>query len=165
MPPHKGHQLLVTFAKSWVEKLYVVVESVENETIPSTLRVQWMKELFPACEIVHLDIHHPQDPSETNECRTSGPEPCWFPFEPIDFVFASELYGQRIASIFNATFIPVDIPGESVEISATKIRRDPMRYWRFYSIKCARFLSPESECIWSRVYWENNLNQTIDRAL
>ena len=38
MPPHKGHQLLVTFAKSWVEKLYVVVESVENETIPSTLR-------------------------------------------------------------------------------------------------------------------------------
>ena len=96
------------------------------------LYVQWMKELFPACEIVHLDIHHPQDPSETNEfwdiwTRTL----LGFPFEPIDFVFASELYGQRIASIFNATFIPVDIPRESVEISATKIRRDPMRYWNF----------------------------------
>lgn len=47
LPPHLGHLYLVGCALRQVERLFVVVEHVEGEPIPSELRVQWMRELVP----------------------------------------------------------------------------------------------------------------------
>jgi HTH-type transcriptional repressor of NAD biosynthesis genes len=132
MPPHRGHIQLISFAKAWVERLYIVVESVPNEPIPSTLRFAWMKELFPDCNVLHLQTHQPQEPSETPEFwkiwkRTLQD----FLPESIDVVFASEPYGKPLSESLGATFIPVDTARLGIPISATEIRTNPKECWSY----------------------------------
>jgi HTH-type transcriptional regulator, transcriptional repressor of NAD biosynthesis genes len=152
MPPHKGHMLLTSFALEWVDRLYIVVESVVDEPIPSALRYSWMKEMFPQCHVLHLEKHQPQDPAETidfwNIWKNTLEE--LLP-EPIDFVFASEAYGTPLANILGACFVPVDCNRKTIPISATQIRTAPFEHWQeipnvvqnFYRKKISIF-GPES---------------------
>lgn len=49
--------------------------------------------------------------------------------EPIDFVFASESYGHRLATELGARFVPVDPSRLSVATSGRAIRADPFAHW------------------------------------
>jgi NadR type nicotinamide-nucleotide adenylyltransferase len=52
------------------------------------------------------------------------------PPEPVDAVFSSEFYGDRLATYFpGAVHIMVDQPRERVPMSATKFRTNPITYW------------------------------------
>lgn len=126
LPPHLGHLYLVEVARAQVERLAVVVEQVRGETIPSALRVAWMRELAPTAEIVHLEGDHPQEPHAHpafwelwRETLTGA-----LPFSP-DVVFASESYGPKLAEVLGARFVPVDPAREVVPISGTRVRADP----------------------------------------
>ena len=130
MPPHRGHQQLVQFARRWVDRLYVVVESVKGEPIPSRLRHEWMSSLFPDCTVLHLENHQPQSPEETPDFWNIWQQTLIdFLPEPIDIVFASEDYGIPLSKILHAQFIPVDIARDSIPISATQIRNHPAKHW------------------------------------
>jgi NadR type nicotinamide-nucleotide adenylyltransferase len=50
---------------------------------------------------------------------------------PIDFVFASEDYGWKLAEVLGAQYVPVDHARSLVPISGTKIRSNPFEYWDF----------------------------------
>ncbi|HIB67096.1 MAG TPA: transcriptional regulator, partial [Phycisphaerales bacterium] len=54
MPPHRGHCQLIDFAANFADTVTVVVGSLEAEPIPGGLRVEWMRRLFPALDVVHL---------------------------------------------------------------------------------------------------------------
>lgn len=152
LPPHAGHQYLVDFARHFVDRLTVLVCSVEREPISGRLRYRWMRELFPDVRVVHVTDENPQEPSEHPQfwriwCdtieRSVG--------EPIDYVFASEDYGRRLAAELSATFIPVDLARSVVPISGTEIRTAPMEYWRYippcvrpYFVRRVCVFGPES---------------------
>lgn len=132
MPPHLGHLYLTEMASAYVDTLYVVVEHIEGEPIPSSLRYAWMKELLPRAVVLHLTTPHPQDPNERSDFwdlwRTSLL--ALLPTKP-DFVFASEAYGARLAEELHATFVPVDPARSVMPISGTEVRRSPIANFRF----------------------------------
>lgn len=152
LPPHRGHVHLVEFARRYCDQVAVVVERIRGEPIPSTLRVQWMRALFPDCHIVHLTDLNPQDPAEHPafwDIWRRSLLRC-LPWPP-DVVVASDDYGAPLARALGAGFVPADPGRASISISGTDIRRDPMRHFdelpdvvRPYFVKRVRVVGPES---------------------
>ena len=130
LPLHNGHLYLIRFAAQHVQRLYVVVESVKNEPILHQTRLSWVRSLCPNCEVISLVEHMPQRPEDSPDFWTQwrtvleGILP-----EQIDFVFASERYGNPLASVLNAQFCPLDIGRIGENISGTQIRDDIYAHW------------------------------------
>jgi HTH-type transcriptional repressor of NAD biosynthesis genes len=130
MPPHLGHLYLCDFARNYVDELTIVVGTLPSEPIPGVVRFEWMRQLYPDCNVVHLDKVLPQDPSETSDFwdlwRTALRDVV---SQLPDVVFASEAYGHRLAKELGARFIPVD-PDRSIHhVSGTAVRQDPFQHW------------------------------------
>jgi NadR type nicotinamide-nucleotide adenylyltransferase len=132
LPPHKGHCYLIDFARHFVNELTIVVGSLQNEPIPGVLRYQWMKELFPDCQVLHLADELPQAPSETPDF--------WWLWEKSlknllsdqpDYIFASETYGLKLAEVLGAMFVPVDPERQIIPVSGTAIRNNPREYHQY----------------------------------
>ena len=152
MPPHRGHQALVEFGLRFVDRLTVLVCTLKREPISGELRYAWMRELFPAADVVHVTDEVPSDPSEHPEFWSIWTQLIRkrIPRGP-DFVFASEAYGQRLAEVLGARFIPVDQARGMVNISATQIRQDPLGHWDYlpdcvrpYYVRRVCIFGPES---------------------
>lgn len=133
MPPHAGHVYLCDFGRAYVRELTILVCSLPDDPIPGELRARWMSELFPTARVAHCPEIAPQTPEE-------DPQNFWriwsdivrrYHPEPIDVIFASEPYGHRLAADAGARFVPVDEARTAFPISATAIRKDPYRNWRF----------------------------------
>jgi HTH-type transcriptional repressor of NAD biosynthesis genes len=130
LPPHRGHQYLIEFARAYVDRLTVLVCTIEQEPIPGRLRYQWMCEAFPGVDLVHHTDEIPQAPEEhpqfwdiwRESIRRHVPG-------RIDYVFASEDYGWRLAAELEARFVPVDRERRNVPVSGRAIRQDPMTHW------------------------------------
>ncbi len=152
MPLHLGHLYLIEFAKNYVDELYVVVGTIKSETMEGDLRYNWVRQACPGVNVIHLTDENPQEPQEHPDFWQ-----IWYnsltqvlPNKP-DYVFASEKYGQKLAAILHAQFVPVDQLRTIVPISATKIRNDPMKYWQYiprpvrpYYCKRVCIFGPES---------------------
>lgn len=151
MPPHLGHQYLVDFARHYCDRLTVLVCSIPTEPIPGELRYEWMRRMFPDCDVVHVTELLPQEPADAADfwdqwrtaIRRHIPAPT--------YVFASEPYGERLAAELDACFVPVDISRELVSVSATALRNDPIANWRYlpaevrpYYVKRVCVFGPES---------------------
>ncbi|MFT5429685.1 MAG: HTH-type transcriptional repressor of NAD biosynthesis genes [Myxococcota bacterium] len=132
LPPHAGHQYLVEFAAAWCDELTVVVGTLAAEPVDGALRYQWMKELCPTATVVHLTDENPQHPSEHDDFWQIWERSLKriLPELP-DLVFASEDYGQPLADVLGARFIPVDIGRTAVAVSGTAVRNDPLAHWDF----------------------------------
>ena len=130
MPPHLGHVYCVEFARRFAERLTVLVCTLDREPIPGRLRYEWMRELFPDCDVRHVTDDVPQEPADHPDFwaiwrglvrREVGGRP--------DYVFASEPYGVPLAEVLGSTFIPVDVARELVPVSGTAVRADPLANW------------------------------------
>lgn len=152
LPLHKGHVYLIEFALRFVDELTVVVGTLKDEPISGKVRFDWVKEMFPQVNVVHLQDENPQQPEEHPDFwdiwKTSLER--ILPKQP-DYVFASESYGQPLAKILNADFIPCDESRSLVPISGTEIRKNPYlhrdyipRIVRPYFIKRICIFGPES---------------------
>lgn len=130
LPPHRGHQYLIEFARAYVDRLTVLACSIVREPIPGELRYRWMCEAFPGVEVIHHTDELPQAPEEHSQfwdlwrqsIRRHRPG-------PIDYVFASEAYGARLAHELDAEFVPVDLERRNVPVSGHAIRADPLGHW------------------------------------
>lgn len=152
MPPHAGHEYAVNFGLRFTERLHVLVCSLASDPIPGSLRHAWACELFPSARVVHIDTDLPQQPENHPDfwdiwrltvCQAVG--------EPIDWVFASEDYGHRLAAELQARFVPVDLERTQLPVSGTAIRDDPLRHWKFipecvrpYFVRRVCLFGPES---------------------
>lgn len=151
-PPTRGHQYLVDFARHYVERLTVIVGSLQREEIPGKLRVGWMREMFPDVRVVHLTDENPQYPHEHPDFWTIWRDSIrkFIPEGP-DVVFASEDYGFKLAEVMGSVFVPVDPGRERVAVSATQVREDPMANWDYlpecvrpYFVRRVCVIGPES---------------------
>lgn len=152
LPPHNGHVFLVDFAREFVDELTVLICSIKAEPIPGRLRYDWMRELFPAVRIVHIDEELPQEPADHPDFWLIWRDAIRraLPSSP-DFVFASESYGEKLADVLGARFIPIDVAREHVPVSGSAIRANPSKHWshippcvRPYFLKRVCILGPES---------------------
>ncbi len=154
MPPHRGHQFLIEFARQYVGDLTVLLCSLGRDPIPGHLRFGWLREMFPYenVRIVHETRELPQEPADHPDfwniwrgvIRDAAPG-------SVDFFFASEDYGKRVAEVIGAQYVELDRPRELVPISGTAVRTDPFRSWemlpdcvRPYFVKRVCIFGPES---------------------
>ncbi|OJV25750.1 MAG: transcriptional regulator [Verrucomicrobia bacterium 61-8] len=152
MPPHRGHQYLVEFGQNYVDEIVVMVCSIRKEPIPGHLRFQWMKEFFPNALVVHHNEEIPQEPSDHPDFWTIWKTAVQrYAGSQIEYVFASEDYGWKLAEILCAQYIPVNHERSLVPISATKIRDNPFQHWEYilpsarpYFLKRVAIVGPES---------------------
>ena len=132
MPPHEGHVFLCETARTLVDQLTILVCWLPDDPIPGEQRLAWMCEMFPHCRVVGHGEPAPQVPEDDADfwpiwgaiVRAAHPE-------PIDLVFASERYGERLAEEVGARFHPIDPGREAVPISASAIRADPWGRWDY----------------------------------
>ncbi len=132
MPPHVGHKYLIQFALEFCDTVVILCCTLPDEPIPGELRVEWLREMFPTARVVHSttrdDAARRDAPGATaiwaSAVRTAVET-------PVDFVFASEPYGPDFARSLGARFVPVDPARTVVPVSASDIREDPLRHWRY----------------------------------
>ncbi len=156
LPPHRGHQYLIDFARQYADHLTVHVCAIPGEPIPGPLRYEWMREQWAGCPevtVVYCDDLNPQVPED-------DPENFWDIWRNSllrrtehtpDFVFASEPYGVKLAETLGARYIPVDQAREIVPVSGTVLRAEPLRFWRYlllparpYFARRVALVGPES---------------------
>ncbi len=138
LPPHLGHVYLCEFAQRYADELTIVVGTLAREPIPGALRHAWMRELFPASNVVHLTDENPQYPHEHHDFWAIWRESLLRVLpRPPDLVFASEEYGHKLAEVLGAEFVPVDPGRTAVPVSGTAIRSDPLKNWEFLP-RCVR---------------------------
>lgn len=130
MPPHRGHLHLVDFAHSFTKDLTVVVGSLVAEPIPGSLRHLWMSELCPGARVVHLTDENPQLPEHhPNFWEIWGQSLRRIAGRPVDLLFASEPYGQRLAQELGALFIPTNGGRDVLPVSGSAVRQNPFAHW------------------------------------
>lgn len=138
LPPHRGHAFLVETALAQVDRLIVLVCSLEREPIPGERRVGWLREMFPRVDVLHHGDENPSWPHEhplfwelwTASIRRlvpSGP----------DLVFSSEDYGEELARRLGARHVLVDRERRAFPVSGTAVLEDPMSLWEFLP-ECVR---------------------------
>ena len=134
MPPHKGHEMLLSFAYQFVDKLHIIIDNIDDGSygeyyIPGEKRVAWIQKKYPRAEVVYLSSSMPQDPNMT------GFWPIWIDTiyktvgYRIDYVFVGETYGFQLAQNLGTTFIPIDALHEMRHISATELRNNLKDNW------------------------------------
>lgn len=131
LPPHAGHVYLIEVARRLCDDLTVVVGTLAAEPIAGDLRVAWMRTLFSTVRVVHLDDELPQHPDAHPDF--------WALWKaaldrvlphPVDLVFTSDPYGEPLAAVLGARWIPIDPERTAVPISGTAIRADPLAHWQ-----------------------------------
>ncbi len=151
MPPHRGHQYLIDFARNYVSDLTVVLCSTPGDPIPGELRYAWLRELFPDAYVMHLPDPMPPALDGDPAARQHWAGLVGHYLVKPDYLFASEGYGREVAELLGATYVPVDPERTGVPVTATQIRADPLAHWahlppcvRPYFVRRVCLLGPES---------------------
>lgn len=153
LPPHRGHQYLIDFARASTDDLTVQVCTLARQSIPGRLRFEWMRQAFPDVNVVHNADENPEYPED-------APDTFWETWReslvrhldaPPTHVFASEAYGERLAVLFHARYVPVDPARSVLPVAGHAVLADPLTHWdallppaRPYFLKRVAIVGPES---------------------
>lgn len=140
LPFHKGHELLINFASSYCNgTVLVIMSSRSQEPISGAKRYRAIQDtLIANCSGNVVVYHHdddnaPQNPVGDNDVAFWD---YWqniiedashaFGIDVPEYVFSSEKYGDKVAEIIGAEHIMFDNDRESIKISGTAIRNNPI---------------------------------------
>ena len=132
LPPHAGHVWLCQTASKLVDELTILVCTLDREPINGRLRYEWMQQLVPDARIIWHNADVPQEPEDDPNfwqiwkaiCQDAHPK-------PIDFVFGSEAYIERLAHQLDAKPVIIDPDRLAFPVSGSQIRECPSDYWQF----------------------------------
>jgi HTH-type transcriptional regulator, transcriptional repressor of NAD biosynthesis genes len=154
MPLHEGHLHLLHFAQASCHRLTIIVCSLRSEPISGEVRYGWVRQMFPAANVVHHYVELPQDPAGPDDdafwhaWRDSLRRQC--PNEEFDALFGSEDYGWRMARELGVEYVPVNRERTLVPVSGTQIRAEPMKHWDYipkvvrpYFVRRIAIIGPE----------------------
>jgi len=138
LPPHRGHAYLIETALRQVDRLIVLVCSLEREPIPGGRRVEWLREMFPGVDVRHHTNENPSWPHEDPRFWE-----IWIASikrhvpEAVDLVFSSEEYGEELARRLGSRHVLVDRERSRYPVSGHAVRNDPVGNWVFVP-ECVR---------------------------
>lgn len=122
---------MIDYALERVNQLTIVVCHTTKCTIPVELRREWIQDTYPQAEVKAL-VHDPaldsDSPTISNQWAKLTID--FLGFAP-EAVFSSEDYGPPYATHMGSKHFMVDHARQHVDISATRIRSDPYRYWDY----------------------------------
>jgi HTH-type transcriptional repressor of NAD biosynthesis genes len=129
MPPTKGHERLIRFAKSFSEFGVVVMDYAPDEPMIDE-RSQW---LFDAVYdgrgwteyAIPLDDQDPKSDGFWERWKSLLDT-----FGNFDYVVGSEPYCAKVAEVIGARYIPYDPGRELTNAKATEIRKSPISLFR-----------------------------------
>ncbi len=125
LPPHRGHRFLIETAISQTENLTIIICEKWDDSIPGKLRQNWLREMFPAANVLLVDDFYKDDRDSVMWAQLTLE---WLGFVP-DAAFTSENYGITWAREMGCAHVQVDLGRENVPISATQIRADIWKNW------------------------------------
>lgn len=158
MPLHKGHLNLIQKGLNKVDKLTILCCTLESEPIDGILRWNWMMESIKEMNTDKIILKHiyenlPQEPKNNNDIEFWNiwnnviKREC----DDIDLIISSEDYGDKLAELLNIEHYAVDKERNEICISATKIRKEPLKYFNYladsvkpFYKKRIIFIGPES---------------------
>jgi HTH-type transcriptional repressor of NAD biosynthesis genes len=154
---------MIEFGAAMLDKLTVVVSGKPTDEITVAQRYNWVCEFVEKNNWRNVGVIYHIDKSPTPiNIDTDGT------VLDVDFqlywanefskmatdathIVSSDKYGQVIADRMNLKWLPVDPDRENVEISATKIRKNPTKYFKYisdvakpYYVKKVAIVGPES---------------------
>lgn len=137
-PPHKGHIYLIDTSYKYVNKLYVIIGTRDDEKNCKE-RYQSLRYYYSSNpNIIVMRLHHNFDdyPGEHGTTKDEFYKK-WVDMiyskinDKIDVVFTSENYGDEFADYLGVKHIMIDKERRNVSISATDIRNNIVGKWNF----------------------------------
>ncbi len=139
LPPTVGHKFLIEFAREFMYSKFPK-ENVTIHVLVNSRDFEPLNDVYRA-DSLNRDICDPYGDVVIYSCKrndvpqTEKDHPDFWNFwknlitkytriDDFHYVFASEMYGIKLAQIFDAEFIPCDINREIFPISATKVRKN-----------------------------------------
>jgi HTH-type transcriptional repressor of NAD biosynthesis genes len=139
-PLHKGHLSLIDFALTKAQSVVVCATAHSAEVIPLEQRVSWLKESYKEGIDVRGLYYDPMllNASSVSDVKSSEEWADYlndqFPdFSEIDVLIGSELYVKYMAEYIGIEYIVYDQKRKNVQISATAIKDDIVRFWDYLS--------------------------------
>lgn len=137
LPLHNGHIALIHFAAQRCHQLKVLVCASDQEEIAGTTRLGWLKQTFQHdknIEPVLIPYRESELPNTSASSRAVSKR--WTSFlQPLfpntDVLFSSESYGEFVAEYWGIDHVLFDKERERVAVSATLIRKQPLKYWHY----------------------------------
>jgi HTH-type transcriptional regulator, transcriptional repressor of NAD biosynthesis genes len=131
-PFHRGHEALISYAKSNCDELTILITTLPDETIPYKYRLKWVLSTYlddPKVQILADNIQEP-------DLKGDGLSGWWGmyvtqKFGHFDRVFTSEDYGEIFAKAMGAEHWKFDQARTIIPVSATIIRNKPFKYWEY----------------------------------
>jgi len=170
LPFHSGHELLIRFAAAYSDVLYVLVDHVPaapfgDDFIPGDVRVQMIRETFPDVHVRYIPDETPMDPSERPDFWD-----VWRRImadnlpEPVDYLFAAEVYGFRLAEVMGCEFIPFDLRRSIVGARGTTLRSELDLVWDDLSLSTRRRMTMRICIFGPESCGKSTLSQVLARA-
>ena len=125
-PPHRGHHFLINTARTQVDELHVIVCGRPDQQPSGELRAAWLREIHPEVHVLLNDDTLDPDDSQLWAVHSIR----WLGFVP-DLVSSSEDYGDRFAYYLGCQHIQVDKLRQTVPMSGTQVRADPLACWEY----------------------------------
>jgi HTH-type transcriptional regulator, transcriptional repressor of NAD biosynthesis genes len=141
-PPHKGHKYLIDSAETQSKHTTVIIFHNEGYKIPGELRAGWLREIHPNVEVM---LRPDKIPDGDDSVRWAENTLMYLGFTP-QVIFSSEEYGVPFAKAMGSTHISVDKRRETVPISGTQIRNNPLDNLDFLE-PCVRSYFTKRICV------------------
>lgn len=167
LPPTKGHIKLIEFAECVADEVQVVLSSQPAEPMCEErfYALDWHFDSHRNVTINSFHMQIPQDPD------TPGFREMWrvimemFGCGPDSIIVSSEPYGQWLAEVTGASFIPYDPGRELTPVKATHVRNDPWNNFHLIAEKFQPFLRLDVTIFGAESTGKTTLAKDLAKAL
>lgn len=176
-PPHLGHEYLIRTAAQHGSSVTVLVMGVSSERITIENRVAWLQsalqntpnaQVIGVLDDVPVDYHDDAiwqahvDLMKHSVAKARAMTPH---LGPVDAVFSSEPYGERLASYFAARHVCLDQSRKLYPVSGTAVRADVPGEWHMLSPAVQAGLAFRVVVIGAESTGTTTLSQDLARSL
>lgn len=158
-PPHRGHKHLIDTALRQVDRLFILVCDHPSQTIPASLRAEWLREIHPQAEVIVTPDDLPDEPEpwakRTVELLGCAP----------DVVFTSEDYGEGFGKALGCEHVLVDKERTTVPCSGTAIRENPLQYLQYLEPRVKAHFMPRIVLIGAESTGKTTMAQALAERL
>lgn len=140
-PFHKGHEYLIRTALKRCKKVTVIICQTTRYKIPVSIRAKWITNTFPQVELKIFHHSAKLDSDSTSISKIWAKLTTSFLGFVPDVVFSSEKYGKPYAKAMGSHHVLVDLKRKKVPISATTIRSNVSKYWKYLSSEAKSYFA------------------------